>query len=131
MSGSWRLMSALLPKAAVYGQSIDVSKVPQGDIASLFNQLVRAGKDARRQLKAERLGGLEVDDHLELGWLLNWKIGRLRTPQNLVNVISGAPKQVSNIWPIGDEPAGYHKFPDSMKRRQLLLSGEFSDARSM
>jgi hypothetical protein len=35
-----------------------VSNVPQGDITSLFNQLVRAGEDARRQLEAERFGGL-------------------------------------------------------------------------
>jgi hypothetical protein len=27
----------------------------------LFDQFVRAGKDARRQLKAERLSGLEID----------------------------------------------------------------------
>jgi hypothetical protein len=41
------------------------------------------------------------------------------------------PKQVGKIWPIGDESAGYHKFPNSMKRRQLLPSGEFRDTRSM
>ena len=97
----------------------------------LFDQFVRAGNDARRQLKAECLSGFEVDDHLELGWLLNWKIGRLGTPENLVDVVSGAPKQISNIWPIGHESAGCHKFSNSMKRRQLLPSGEFCDARSM
>jgi hypothetical protein len=78
-----------------------------------------------------RLGGLEVDDHLEFRWLLHWKIGRLATSENLVDVVSGAPKQISNTWPIGDEAAGCHKFPNSMKRRQLLPSGEFRDARSM
>jgi hypothetical protein len=34
------------------------SCVPEGDITSLFNQLVRAGEDARRQLEAECFGGL-------------------------------------------------------------------------
>ncbi len=103
-------MSSGLPlKADIAQCSRHVSKVPQGDITSLLNQLVRASKDARRQLKAERLGGLEVDDHLEFRWLLHWKIA----------------------WPIGDEAAGCHKFPNSMKRRQLLPSGEFRDALSM
>ncbi len=125
-------MSSGLPlKADIAQCSRHVSKVPQGDITSLLNQLVRASKDARRQLKAERLGGLEVDDHLEFRWLLHWKIGRLGTPENLVDVVSGAPRRISNTWPIGDEAAGCHKFPNSMKRRQLLPSGEFRDALSM
>jgi hypothetical protein len=70
-------------------------------MASPFNQLVRTGKDARWQLKAECLGGLEVDDHLELGRLLNWKIGRLGTPENLVDVVSCVPKHINKICPIG------------------------------
>jgi succinate dehydrogenase/fumarate reductase flavoprotein subunit len=38
--------------------------------ASLFNHLVRAGKQRCWHVEGERLGGLEIDDQLVFGWLL-------------------------------------------------------------
>jgi len=35
----------------------------------LFNHLIGACKQGRGHLKTERLGRLEIDDELKLGWL--------------------------------------------------------------
>jgi hypothetical protein len=45
----------------------------------LFDHLVGASEHARWHFDAERLGSLEVDHQLQLGWLLDRKIARLLT----------------------------------------------------
>ena len=52
---------------------------------SLFNHLVGAGDERRRHVEAERLRHDQVNDEVELGRLLDRKIGGLRPPQNLVD----------------------------------------------
>jgi hypothetical protein len=41
----------------------------------LFDDLVRPPQHRRRDREAERLGGFEVDDQLELRRLLDWQVG--------------------------------------------------------
>ena len=50
----------------------DVRFVPKADSCSaanlrLFDHLVGSGEHGRRELEAERFGGLQIDDQLELG----------------------------------------------------------------
>ena len=43
-------------------------------------------------VEAERFGGLEIDDEIEFGRLLDRDVGRLRSAQNLVDKVGGAPE---------------------------------------
>src|SRR5262249_47726423 len=60
----------------------------------LLDDLVGPQQQRRRDREAERLGGLEVDDELELGRLLHRKIGGLGTFQDLIYIGRGEPGRV-------------------------------------
>jgi len=62
---------------------------PQQNV-SLFDHLIGAGEHRSRNAEAERFGGLENDDEIELGRLLHWKITRLLTLKNFLNIHTNA-----------------------------------------
>src|SRR5262245_38073560 len=105
------------------------TRAPQQN-ADLFDHLVGTGEQRCGQIESERPGGLKVNKHLEFGWLLNWKIGGFCTLENLVDVVSGAPHQISETCSVGDETSGVYEFSNSIEARQSLLGREFRNARS-
>jgi hypothetical protein len=60
----------------------------------------------QRDSQAERLGGLEVDDELEFGRVLDGQLGRLGAFQDLVDVGGGSPELLQHIRRVGHETAG-------------------------
>src|SRR5262245_46586215 len=58
----------------------------------LLDHLVDAHQQRQRQLNAERLGSLEIDNQLELGRVLHRQIGRLAALENAINIERRSPK---------------------------------------
>src|SRR6266498_3207039 len=66
---------------------------------SLYH-LVRAHQGRLGNAQAERSCGLEVDDQIHLGRLLDWNDRRIDPFQNLVDVMRAAPVILFGIAPI-------------------------------
>jgi len=68
---------------------------------SLFDHLVGAGEQSRRQGKSKCFGGLEINDKLILRRRLHWHVGGFFTPEDSVNVAGSALVQIDSIGSVG------------------------------
>jgi hypothetical protein len=71
----------------------------------LFDHLVSKRERVRRNGKAECLGGLEVQDHLELGRKLNRQFAGLRAAQNAIHIGGSATPEVYPVGSVGEQTA--------------------------
>src|SRR5215813_10606127 len=79
---------------------------------SLFDNQVSAAKQRKRYGKAEGLGGFQIDDQLDLGGLLNWKIGRLLPLENSAGVYAEQTVRLLEIGSVAHETAGDRKLAE-------------------
>src|SRR5712691_3494077 len=75
----------------------------------LLDYLIRLEEERRGDGEVERLGGLEVDDQLELGGLLYWQVRRLGTFENFVRIGGSSAPLVDAVCPIGEKATHLHK----------------------
>src|SRR3979409_1016370 len=95
---------------------------------ALLDNLVRPAQQGVWDREAEGLGRLEVDDQLELRWLLDGKVAGLGAFENLVHVGSGAPKQISKVRSIGHQAPGIHTLSPWVHCRQAVPGRQVHEA---
>src|SRR5262245_11136078 len=66
---------------------------------------------------AKGLRSIDVDDQLELRWLLDREIGRLCPTQNLVDIFSDASEQVRKVCSVAHQASRIDVLPKTMHRR--------------
>src|SRR5580765_5768049 len=89
-----------------------------------FDDFVRPSQHIRRNRQADLFCRFQIDDELELLWLLNWQVSGLRALQDLVHVGGGATVQVAKAHGVGHESPGFHNIRPPVYRRVLALYRE-------
>src|SRR5688500_14834393 len=97
-------------------------------IESLFDELIGAQQQRRRDGEAERLRRLEIDGELEPGGLLDGKLCRFRALENALHIRGSAAVQLIEVRPVADETPRIRILRDPADRRQASLGGQGSDA---
>src|SRR5262245_50557 len=77
-------------KRAASGQVTAPPRSVMNSRGASLDHLVGALLEKPRHVEAKRLGGLEIDDKVELGRLFDWKVSRLRPLENAVDIEGGA-----------------------------------------
>src|SRR5580700_5369528 len=76
----------------------------------LLDHLVGGREQRRRHVDAKRLGGLEVNDQLELSRLHDWQVGRPLSLKNLACVDAYLAICIGKSGSIADQSSGCGKF---------------------
>src|SRR5262245_30344990 len=82
-----------------------------------FDHLVGAGEQRWRYFQAERLRGDQIDDKIELSWLLHRKFCGLRPAQNLIDIIACTTPQVWEACAIRHQAAHFDIVADTVHSR--------------
>src|SRR5262249_54089270 len=83
------------------------SDAARGPSTPSLDYLVSTQQKRLWNRQAERLGGCNVDDEIELRRLLDRDVARLRATQNLIDITSGAPEKVQKVRSIGHQTSRF------------------------
>src|SRR6266511_5948084 len=88
--------------------------------AASVNDLIRPQEYRLRDRQPERLGGLSIDDQLELRRLLHREVSRVRPFQDLVHINGGAAIEICSVRAVAQEASSLDVFSRSKHGRQLV-----------
>src|SRR6516225_5121202 len=98
-----------LPFAADSITAVWHSDAARGPSTPSLDHLVGALLKQRRHVKPERLGGLEVDDQLELDRGLHWKLARFCALEDAIDIRRRASKIIDQVISVGQQAADSSK----------------------
>src|SRR6266542_5953896 len=84
-------------------------------LARLFDHPFGTHQKRLRDRETKRFGGLEVDDELELRWLLDRQVSRLSSFKNAVHEVCRTSIQSENVHAVANESSGLSVFPGSYR----------------
>src|SRR5262245_48833902 len=83
---------------------------------SLFDHLVGAGDERRRNFEAERPGSLQVDDELELGGLQNGEVRRFLSLKDAPRIDADLAVPLRIARSVAHQSAGFGKLAECIDR---------------
>jgi len=93
----------------------------------LLDDLVGGGEQRWRDVEAERLRRLEVDDKLVFGRRLHRQIGGLFAFEDAIDIAGGEAIRFGLIDPVGDQPALSNIAAERIDRWQLVVGSGGND----
>src|SRR5262252_4016342 len=97
------------------------SDAARGPSTPSFDHLVGAGEQHRRDFEAQRLGGFEINDQLELDRLQDGQVDWLGAFENLCRVNANLAVGVDGVYSIAHQAASCSIFTELINRRKHIV----------
>jgi len=110
-----------------FGHVTDSVLLTAALIASSLDHLVGAGEQRRRHVDAKGFGGLEIDDELELRWLLDWQFRGLLAFENTAGIGADLAVAIQYTGSIANQAARLDEIAQVIDCRHRIVRRQRDD----